>query len=531
MINLPTSSPPPGSPSLPLSVMLRASTTSIALLALVPVVVWRLLKPKQLPLPPGPPRRFLTGNLHQVPKVKQWLVYADWAKTYGPIMSLKILNRTTIIITSAKVATDLLEARANIYSSRPFSWMLSRLAGNENAIFSLLSTDSRFPKYRRMLVAGLNKRAATGKYRPVLEGAVRRFLKGIAANADDYLTLLNSFSGGISLKIAYGYDVQEPIENDYFVKLIENAEGTAPSLVQNIFFVEFFPWLRFVPAWFPTAYFQRFAAAKKKILDAMVYEPNAWAKKNLETNPTEASYYSEHYFAEDGTPANLSKEDAANLMWTAGAIYTGGAHTTSSGLTTLLLLLSCNPAVQARIQAELDSVVGSERLVNSDDRASLPYLAAVIKEALRWAPPAPNGLRHATTQDDIYEGYFIPKHAIVMCDIWAITHDPEMYPDPFTFNPDRFLGESGKQQRDPYDFVFGFGRRVCPGRPLAEESIFLTISNLLAIFTLTPAVDEDGREIDPMVGLDWRTGFVTQAQGFKFCVTPRSADRLAILEA
>ncbi|KAF7310098.1 Cytochrome P450 [Mycena indigotica] len=513
-----------------------------ALVVAVPLVLWHLLKPnKSLPLPPGPPKRFLTGNLHQLPTVKQWLVYAEWSKQYGPIMTLQILNRVTILITSAKVALDLLDARASIYSSRPWTWMLHDLAGNGSSMFSLSSQDPRFPRYRKMLVAGMNKRAV-GRYRPVLEAALKEFLRNIATRPDNYESVLTTYSGGVALKIAYGYDITEPVEDDFFVQLIEGGEGTVPSLVQPFFFVEAFPFLRFLPKWFPLATFHRIAAAKKKILDAMVYVPNEWAKKKLETNPSDSSFFSEHYFAkEDG--GSLSKTEADDLMWTAGAIYTGGAHTTSSAIATFLLLISSHAQVQARAREEIDRVVGRGRLVNSDDRAAMPYLAAILKETLRWAPPVPQGLRHAVIQDDIYNGYLIPKGSAVIANIWAITHDAEMYPKPFEFDPSRFLGDT--PQRDPAElfllsqtflladivvsFVFGFGRRVCPGATLAEESVFLAAANLLALFDIKKALDTAGREVDPMESLDWRTGLVTIPLNFKFRLVPRSADTLAAM--
>ncbi|KAF7314914.1 Cytochrome P450 [Mycena indigotica] len=503
------------------------ATSVAAALVVLPVVLWRILRRNPLPLPPGPPKRFLIGNLHQLPKSKQWLAYAEWAKQYGPIMTLQIFSHTTIILTSAKAAIDLLDSRAGIYSDRPFTWMLSRLAGNENAMFGLSSLDSRFPRYRKMLTVGLNKRAVA-KYRPVLENALKGFLKNVSNDPDSYGSLLTTYSGGIALKIAYGYDVVEPAEEDYFVQLIDGAEGTVPILIQKFYFVELFPFLRFLPKWFPTAAFHRVAANSRKIMDAMVYVPNDWAKKKLETNPSDPSYFSGHYFShEDGTP--LSEAEAQDLMWTAGAIYTGGAHTTSSAITSFLLLMTTHPEVQARAQAELDQVVGRGRLVNSDDRASLTYIAAMIKETMRWAPPVPQGLRHRVTQDDVYDGYFIPKGAMILSNIWAITHDPEMYPNPSDFDPTRFLGET--QQHDPYDFIFGFGRRVCPGATLAEETVFLAAANLLALFDIKKALDDAGNEVDPMKDLDWRTGLVTQALNFRFRLIPRSSDTLVIIES
>ena len=77
-----------------------------------------------------------------------------------------------------------------------------------------------------------------------------------------------------------------------------------------------------------------------------------------------------------------------------------------------------NPHVMRRAQEQLDQVVGRERLPEYSDMGSLPYISAIIKELLRWNPPAPLGVPKRVIQDDIYDGYFIPAGAMVMENIW-----------------------------------------------------------------------------------------------------------------
>jgi len=130
-------------------------------------------------------------------------------------------------------------------------------------------------------------------------------------------------------------------------------------------------------------------------------------------------------------------------------------------LQTFLLAMVRNPKVFKKAQDELDRVVGKDRLPDFSDKDNLPYINAIIKEVLRWAPPLPISLPKRVTQDDVYRGYLIPAGATVVENVWAICRDPSVYPNPDTFNPDRFLkdGKIDPSVFNPEDRIFGAGRR------------------------------------------------------------------------
>ena len=156
--------------------------------------------------------------------------------------------------------------------------------------------------------------------------------------------------------------------------------------------------------------------------------------------------------------------------------------------------MTLHPDVLKKAQNEIDSVVGNDRLPDYADRQNLPYVDALVKEVLRWNSVVPIGtiyllflfpfsyldllgVPHRVMEDDIYNGYFIPKGSLVIANIWQVllslsfwssslsnkrqlTHDPRTYTNPMTFNPDRFLpSENRKPELDPRQICFGFGRR------------------------------------------------------------------------
>lgn len=146
-----------------------------------------------------------------------------------------------------------------------------------------------------------------------------------------------------------------------------------------------------------------------------------------------------------------------------------------------------NPEVQKRAHAELDKVVGRARPPTFADMPSLPYIQAMVKETLRWARIAPFGVPHRSTADDWYEGTFIPKGTICLPNMHVVNSDPRIFgEDAARFNPDRYLSDdhggaekTEMEEREMGSTVFGFGRRVCLGRYIAQGTLAIDFATLL----------------------------------------------------
>ncbi|KAF8874362.1 cytochrome P450 [Infundibulicybe gibba] len=472
---------------------------------------------RRLPFPPGPKAKILSGNVHQMPGKEPWLVFAAWSKIYGPLVHFRIFNQRTIIINSAKIAVELLDGRSTIYSDRPFSWMAGELAERKHTMFQLPYGDPRFKIYRRLLHSGLNPRA-THTYQPIQYQETRVLLKELLNNPSEFAQHIRRNAAAVILKVSYGYQLEAG--GDQFISEIEEGFRIAAISAINTpgkYLVETFPFLRFLPSWFPGASFKLTAKRIRERLSFIEQAPYEWAEKNISTGNYVDSFVSKHLMS-----STITASDQENLKWCSAALYAGGADTTASALTTFFLLMALHPDVQKEAQAELDRVVGSDRLPTFEDRELLPHVSAIIKEILRWAPVAPLGLPHRAMEDDVYEGYFIPKGARVVANIWAITHDSEVYPDPSIFDPSRHLGEN--PQPNPLKYVFGYGRRVCPGAHFAELSLFLNVASILACFNISKPVNEDDTE----PSIEWTTGITTHLLPFKCRIRPRSNDAVIL---
>ena len=177
-----------------------------------------------------------------------------------------------------------------------------------------------------------------------------------------------------------------------------------------------------------------------------------------------------------------------------------GAETTAGVMGWWMLAMIAYPETQKRAQAELDAVVGRDRLPSFADFEHLPYIRAMVKEALRWRPIDPVGLPHRSTQDDWYEGHFIPAGTIVIANVWHLNRDPEIYgADAAHFNPARHLDKEGNVAPGPPDtkeeshVTYGFGRRLCVGRHVANNSLFIDMAIMLWALNIERTVDETGK--------------------------------------
>ncbi|KAJ7837454.1 cytochrome P450 [Mycena leptocephala] len=171
--------------------------------------------------------------------------------------------------------------------------------------------------------------------------------------------------------------------------------------------------------------------------------------------------------------------------------------------------MTMHPEVHAKAQAAVDAVVGQGRLPNFDD--DIPYVDAVLREVLKWRP------------DDIYKGYHIPARSVVVANSWAILHDEATYgPNPGKFIPERWLTADGKintSMREP-SATWGFGRRVCPGKDMAQWSIWICAASVLSTFNVSKAVDENGVPIEPSG--EYTSGLLCYPIPHKCDITPRS---------
>lgn len=321
--------------------------------------------------------------------------------------------------------------------------------------------------------------------------------------------------------MAYGYTIESK-KNDVLVDLSDRMMTEfSHATVPFAWAVDILPVLRYLPVGFPGFKFKEIAREWRKNILGAAYTPYRFVQRQMSTHDNEESYVSKllQQFQSEDEAKSLTKEDEDAIIWSAASLYGGGADTTIITLQTFTLAMLLFPDVQLKAQQEIDRVIGTDRLPNFEDRDCLPYINAVVKEAVRWWPIAPMGFPHAADSDIEYAGLHIPKGALLLPAVWWFLHDPNVYADPDTFDPERFL--EPRNQPDPTIEAFGYGRRICPGRFFADASLYLNIAQSLAVFNLAKAVDGGGRTVE--VDVKMKPGILAYPSDFEVKVTPRSA--------
>ncbi|KAF8993008.1 cytochrome P450 [Cyathus striatus] len=446
-----------------------------------------------LPLPPGPKKLPLIGNILDIPSTSPWKKYAEWAKLYeSDVLHLEAAGSSIVVLNSYEAAKELLEKRSAIYSSRPHSVMLSELSGFGWQLGLMPYNDdwrARRTLFQRHLHPN-NKEI----YQPRAKKYVRRMLRQLLKDPEDYVSHVDHMAVSISLGITYGIKIRS--SNDPYVEIAVRVNtALIKSLGTGARMVDVFPLLKYVPEWFPGADFQRVARSCRDDV-ADLRKIFAESQRLIDEGSAQTSVLSKCLDKlGDNTDANYLNV----VKDVAPQIFMAATDTTASAVQMFILAMLCNPEAQERAQQELDSVLDG-RLPEYSDKDSLPYLSAVIKETIRWEPTVPTAVAHVSTEDDVYNGMYIPKNSIIIPNAWAMLRNEQDYPESEQFKPERWLNANGQlntEIRDSEDIIFGFGRRVCPGKHVGYDVMWLAAASVLATFTISKARDANGNEIEP----------------------------------
>ncbi|MED6139664.1 hypothetical protein PIB30_085971 [Stylosanthes scabra] len=429
-------------------------------------------------LPPGPSRLPIIGNLLEMGE-KPHLSLSKLAKTHGPIMSLKLGQKITVVVSSVEMAKEVLLSYDHLLSNRPIPQSVSVL-NHEHYSFAFIPISPLWREMRKLCNTQLlshknlddSQHVRRHKMQELLSDVHRssQIGKAIDIGTLGFKATLNLLSNTIfSIDLVESTDAAGEFKD--VVTHITNLVGT-PNLA------DFFPVLKKID---PQGINRRQAKNVRKVLDIFdrlinqrlkLREGNGFDRKNdmLDVLLT------------------ISKDnkliDKTVIEHLFHDIFVAGTDTTVSTLEWAMTELIRNPQVMEKAKKELGEIVGNNGVpIEESDISKLPYLQAVIKETLRLHPPVPFLLPRKAKSDVDIAGYTIPKDAQIMVNVWNIGRDPTLWENPTLFSPERFIGSDIDVKGRNFELVpFGAGRRICPGLQLANRMLFLMLGSLINSF-------------------------------------------------
>ncbi|EKM54592.1 uncharacterized protein PHACADRAFT_258552 [Phanerochaete carnosa HHB-10118-sp] len=466
------------------------------------------------PFPPGPPADPLIGNVRFFPVNDTPAGLTKLARKYGDVMYFNILGKSLVVLSSQEAASDLLEKRSAIYSSRPRS-IAQELIGWTDML-GFLPYGEQFHKQRKLFQQAFTKQGCV-VFQPSQLSQTHVLLKKVLQDPERFDDHVRRFSTAVIMEITYGYKVAS--DDDPYLGMMERTTKIVEEAGNSLTILDFFPSLSYLPSWFPGNWFGHIAKDGPPLMRQMKEMPFEWVRQQMVIGNATPSFTSMH-IEELERNGEASPKDLETLKVASAQMYTAGAETTWSSLMSIIAILLFHPEVQRKAQEELDRVVGGGRLPDFGDRESLPYLEAVIQETTRWHPTTQLGLPHSSTADDIYRGMYIPKDAIVLYNSSAMSKDDRVYSNPDLFRPERFLPP--ESEPSSVNINFGWGRRICPGRHLADASLWIVIASFLTAFEVVPAKDGKGQDIIPE--LNWLPGLASHPAPYPRVIRPRSSN-------
>ncbi|XP_070536151.1 cytochrome P450 1A1-like [Ptychodera flava] len=475
-------------------------TFTLGLLVMTVLLLWHYFTAdsnrKRRLCPPGPWGLPVLGNLLSLGSHPH-LSLTKMAKKYGPIFKIHLGQKPVVVLTGHKIFKQALIRQANDFAGRPDFESFRAIADGKSMAFNTYSLQW---KMQRKIQHVALRTFLSGDHLTILEQQISleaeqlvKCLSGSRHDSDSHIVNPNKY-------------IRYAVANIICLILFGKRYGSTDETLKRIVtlterFTKFagagnpadiMPWTKLIPS----------VKQRQKEYVELVSDIEAW----IEARRIEHERTYHHGLVRDLTDhlvkvlEEMDKDEMARLqidrpriMKTLSEVFGAGFQTVSQNFRWFIMYMMEYPAVQSRVQRELDRVIGPDRAPRLADRPNLPYTQACIYEILRITSASPLAVPHSTTCDTSLNGYFIPKDTLVFVNLWGTNHNEAMFENPDEFNPDRFMSANGSAfNRSKSDEVVTFsrGRRRCLGETLSYIELFLFFSTLLHRCTVQK-VDED----------------------------------------
>ncbi|XP_044486138.1 cytochrome P450 71AP13-like [Mangifera indica] len=471
---------------------------SIFLVLLLNFFLKGKLRKRKLNLPPSPPKLPVIGNLHQLGTMPHESLRC-LAEKFGPIIYLQLGQVPTVVVSSAKMAKEVMKTHDLALSSRPQIFSAKHLFYDcTDIVFSPYG--SYWRHIRKICILELLSAKRVQSFSFVREEEVARLVHRVAENypnKTDLTKILGLYSNDVLCRVAFGKDFSGAGDYDRygFQKMLEEYQ----ELLGGFSIGDFFPSMEFIHSLTGMKLrlqntFQRF----DKFFDKVI---NEHLNPDREKNKPDLVDVLLDIQKNGSNEMPLTMDNVKAIILDMFAAGTDTSFITLDwGITELIM----NPKVMEKAQAEVRSILGERRVVLESDLPQMHYLKAVIKEIFRLHPPAPVLVPRESMEEITIEGYNIPAKTRFFVNAWAIGRDPESWDDPEKFEPERFMDSTIDFKGMDFELIpFGAGRRSCPAITFGAATVELALAQLLHSFDweLPPGVDAKDLDLTEVFGI------------------------------
>ncbi|XP_068169487.1 cytochrome P450 1A1 [Antennarius striatus] len=476
---------------LPLIGAISVSESLVAMTTLC--LVYLLLKffrtdiPKGLRRLPGPKPLPIIGNVLEVGS-KPYLSLTAMSKRYGDVFQIQIGMRPIVVLSGIETVRQALIKQGEEFASRPDLYSFRHINDGKSLAFS---TDQvGVWRARRKLAYSVLRSFATlegttPEYSCMLEEHISKEGECLIKELNTVMEADGSFDPfryivisvanvicGMCFGQRYDHNNQELLSivnlSDEFVQVVGSGNPA-----------DFIPILQFLPS----ATMKKFVSLNARFnifVKRLVTQHYATYDQTRIRDITDSLIdHSVDRKLDENSNMKMSDDKIVGIVYD---LFGAGFDTISTALSWSVMYLVSYPEIQERLFEEIKDKVGLDRTPALSDKSNLPFLEAFILEVFRHSSFLPFTIPHCTSKDTSLNGYFIPKDTCVFINQWQINHDSELWKDPSSFNPDRFLNADGTEVNrleGEKVTVFGLGKRRCIGEFIARNEVYLFLAILI----------------------------------------------------
>ncbi|KAK3224751.1 hypothetical protein Dsin_004613 [Dipteronia sinensis] len=435
-------------------------------------------------LPPGPTPFPIIGNLLELGD-KPHKSLANLVKIHGPIMRMKLGQVTTIVISSAIMAKEILKNHYLSFCNRTVPDALLAKHHNEYAM-TMLPVSAAWRNLRKISNSHIFTTQKLDANQSLRREKIQQLLAHVQESCDE----------GRTIDVV---DLADPSSETAreFKKLVRDIieEAGKPNLG------DYFPILRK----FDLQGIRRRTGihfgkmldlfdgmTERRLKQRQLHGSAAVTKDMLDTLLN---------IRKDNSTEEIDRNQIKHLFLD---LFVAGTDTTSSTLEWAVAELIHNPEALSKARLELEQVIGKGNQIEESEISRLPYLQAIVKETFRLHPPVPLLLPRKASSNVEICGYRVPEGVQVLVNVWVIGRDGTSWDDPNSFVPERFLGSDVDVRGRNFEVIpFGAGRRICPGLPLAMRVLYLMLGTLIHSFDwkLEGGVEPEKMDMDDKFGI------------------------------